>query len=309
MLADIPFHWWSKDLCTLCAVSHTIQREAEWVLYHTVQLQCEPTTLLWSHTITETPRLAKLVCSLTLSAAVHLDKCNILVAAFGAIINLKKLVILNLLGEWSSRSHFNPTSLKGCTFCLNVYHNQLDVPWDEYVKFLSEQPDFGNGSLSFQRGNQRDQIAQGATPSYRCNIIWLEYLEGHILLDPSVSDSAIAALVMIWNNTEEFLGDIIREICPFGQCLTHLNMDACSPLPCPWLQRLSLVTLQHTFCLWNFWDMQQIAWAITLDTAREYTPDAETENKCMGSLPFTVSIQHAWYPHDQLRTQTWSGRR
>ena len=71
---------------------------------------------------------------------------------------------------------------------------------------------------------------------------------------------------------------------------------------------LQSLSLQHTFCLWNFWDMQQIAWAITLDTAHEYTPDTETENKCMGSLPFTVSIQRAWYPHDQLRTQTWSGR-
>jgi hypothetical protein len=224
-----------KDLCTLCAVSHTVQREAERVLYHTVQLQCEPATLLWSRTITETPRLAKLVCSLTLSAAVHLDKCNILVAAFGAIINLKKLVILNLSGEWSSRSHFNPASLKGCTFRLNVYHNRLDVPWDEYVKFLSEQPDI----RKWVAPHFKEDIDEIRSPKVLPRLTDATLYDSNIL--KVISSRTLRCLtlrlpplVAIWNNTEEFLGDIIRAIRPFGQCLTHLNMGACSPLPCPW---------------------------------------------------------------------------
>jgi len=99
----------TSALCALSRIPSSVKLN-EFLSHCPVTMRAD--TLLWSHRSPETPRLAKLVCSLTLSAAVHLDKCNILVAAFGAIINLKKLVILNLLGEWSSRSHFNPRHLK-----------------------------------------------------------------------------------------------------------------------------------------------------------------------------------------------------
>jgi len=107
-------------------------------------------------------------------------------------------------------------------------------------------------------------------------------------------------LVMIWNNTEEFLGDIIREICPFGHSLTHLNMDACSPLPCPWATEAFISHIAAHLLSLKFLRYAANRVSHYLDTAREYTW-RWNRKQMHGSLPFTVSIQHAWYPHDQLR--------
>jgi hypothetical protein len=223
-----------RDLCALCNVSRTIRHQAEQVQYHTVYLKSESSTLLWSRTIAETPQLAKLVHSLTLGAAVHLDKCDILVAALRAVIHLKTFIILNLSREWSATSHFNPASLSGCNFRLTSYHNQLNIPWDEYSKFLSEQPDIRDWTAPIFNDideNKSAKVLPHLTVATIYNSEALNVISSRTLQCVTLT---LQPLVAIWNNTEVYLGGLVEGICSFGGSLTHLNMNACNPLPCPW---------------------------------------------------------------------------
>jgi hypothetical protein len=61
-----------SDLHALCLVLRAFRYEAELILYHTIELYDvhPPAVIMWSRTITETPRLARLVHSLLFPYAI-----------------------------------------------------------------------------------------------------------------------------------------------------------------------------------------------------------------------------------------------
>ena len=119
------------------------------VLSSTIQSNCiidvhPPAVIIWSRTIAETPRLARLVHSLLFPYVIPLSLAQTAAAAFRTMVNLKELMIINN-GTKIGLVRLQPWMLDVCIFRLHKYINQLGTfKWDASAKFLSEQSEISH---------------------------------------------------------------------------------------------------------------------------------------------------------------------
>jgi hypothetical protein len=141
----------NSDLCALCTVSRTCKREAEPIIFHTVDLSHSDHNhiMSWATGVESSPHKARMVHSLMLP-----ERCTIpsdsqvdfflrLAAALREVVNLKALFIAQQSHNPSpGTSVVHAWMLKGCTFRLHAFFGgtrnikPLELWW-----FFYEQPD------------------------------------------------------------------------------------------------------------------------------------------------------------------------
>jgi hypothetical protein len=135
-------------LCNLCTVSRAFLNEAERILYHTIHLPSDFYCIYsWCKVIIGNPRLAILVCSLTLPWACDIPSwaglIKFRVIVMQALSSLFRLSELDTYCSSPSRRYLTLETLHGHPFQLRVFENGLPNPrvsLDGWIKFFSQQP-------------------------------------------------------------------------------------------------------------------------------------------------------------------------
>jgi hypothetical protein len=244
-----------RDLCALCAVSKSFQRESQRPLYRDVRLTGRYTSLIsFTNAIISNPRLGGLVFSLTLpsrtqSRVDHSLLSQLIPRVLKSLTNLNALYIANSY-SLLFQCFLSPSDLTGCSFRLKTFGLRSgSLPLLEIIPFLTEQREITY--LKYEHRTMEGIHAFSDDPDLLPHLTCLCLSAWWIL--PRFGSRTITRLCLKdMTMNVDVLPKMMATLAIFSKTLTHLSLELNGPLslasyPHPCL--VLLLSMIHNRCV------------------------------------------------------------